>query len=193
MPGHLCCTDALLSSIDMVDKTFTPAIIQLFLPFLILVVNIISQVLGCRYITQISLLKSAFFGYGVGLIFLIVFEINFLQFYTLRDFFAILTANFAIYSMFSYWYFIFITLAETAIRTRLLIEIESSAGGLSEKQILAKYNTRELIERRINRLVGNGQIINKAGRFYCGQSPLVLFGKFSSLMHKLVPGEKREA
>ena len=184
-----------LGLINMVDKTLVPALLQLLIPFLMLIVNIMAQALGCRYIARISLLKSAFFGYGIGLACLLVIEYVFYlqQGYVVLEFLAILATNSAIYSMFGYWYFIFITLTETAIRSRLLIEIDGSEGGLSEKEMLAKYNTRELIEKRVNRLVRNGQIIKKGGRYFCGKSALVLFGKFSEMMHRLVPGEKREA
>ena len=167
---------------------------QFLMPFLVLMVNLLSQFIGCRYLNSMSLLKSAFFGYGVGLVCLLAGEfIFFKQLYAGLDFMALVFVNFSIYSMFSYWYFIFITLAETAIRTRLLIELDISKEGLSAEEMLAKYNTRELIDKRINRLIKNGEIIERRGRYYCGKSGLVLFGKFSNLMHKLVPGEKRDA
>ena len=108
------------------------------------------------------------------------------------DFLALAVTNFAIYSMFSYWYFAFITLSETAIRTRLLMELDRSEDGLSEEEMLAKYNASELIEKRINRLVGNGQIINNEGRYYRGKPGLLLFAKFSETMHRLVPGKRTE-
>jgi len=179
----------------MGGDTLAPALLQLFMPFLMLVVNIMAQILGCRYSVRLSLLKSAFFGYGIGLACLLAGESVFYlkQVYGVLDFLALVVTNFVIYSMFGYWYFIFITLAETAIRTRLLMELDRSEEGLSEKEMLAKYNTCELIEKRINRLVENGQIIDTRGRYYCGKSGLVLFGKFSEMMHRLVPGEKREA
>ena len=195
MQGHLPGIEGVLGFLSMEDETLNLAWLQLLMPFLMLVVNITAQFTGCRYVASLSLLKSAFFGYGVGLVCLIVCEfVFFKQQYAAPDFWALVITNFAVYSMFGYWYFIFITLAETAIRTRLLIELDLSVGGLSEQEMLAKYNTRELIEKRINRLVGNGQILNVDGRFYCGgKSGLVLFGKFSNMMHKLVPGEKGEA
>ena len=65
--------------------------------------------------------------------------------------------------------------------------------GLSESEILAKYNVREIIEIRITRLVRNKQIIYNEGKYYPRKSGLLLFVKFTEVMHRLVPGEKREA
>ena len=195
MPGPLLGTDGFLNFLNMGDETLAPALLQFFMPFLMLAVNIIVQVLGCRYSARLSLLKSAFFGYGIGLVCLLTGESIFYlkQVYAVSDFLALAVTNFVIYSMFSYWYFVFITLAETAIRTRLLMELDRSEDGLSEEEMLAKYNASELIEKRINRLVENGQIINNGGRYYRGKSGLLLFAKFSGMMHRLVPGKKRKA
>jgi hypothetical protein len=158
-------------------------------------VSVVIQVLGCRYLTQLSLIKSVFFGYGIGLICLLSGELLFLlkEVYELPEFLAVVTTNFIIYSVFCYWYFIFITLLETAIRTRLLIELDKSKDGLSEIEILAKYNVREIIEIRIARLVRNKQIICNEGKYYPVNSSLLLFSKFSEVIHRLVPGGKREA
>jgi hypothetical protein len=179
----------------MEGEALSLELVQLLVPFLMFGVNLVSQVLGCRYLAHLSLVKSVFFGYGIGLVCLLSVELFFLlkEVNEFPETLAVVATNFVIYSVFGYWYFIFITLLETAIRTRLLIELDKSKEGLSESEILAKYNVREIIEIRINRLVRNKQIINNGGKYYPGKSSLLLFGKFSDVMHRLVPGEKREA
>ena len=179
----------------MEDEALSLELFQFMVPFLMFGINLVMQVLGCRYLARLSLVKSVFFGYGIGLICLLSGELFFLlkEVYALPEFLAVVATNFVIYSVFGYWYFIFITLLETAIRTRLLIELDKSKEGLSESEILAKYNVREIIEIRITRLVRNKQIIYNEGKYYPRKSGLLLFGKFTEVMHRLVPGEKREA
>ena len=176
-------------------RTLSLELMQFFMPFLMFGLNLVMQILGCRYLARLSLLKSVFLGYGIGLIGLFSVELLFFLkgVYELPELLSVAVANFIIYSVLGYWYFIFITLLETAIRTRLLIELDKSKKGLSENELLAKYNVRELIEIRINRLIRNKQIINNRGKYYPGKSSLLLFGKFSEMMHRIVPGEKREA
>ena len=179
----------------MEDEALSLELFQFLVPFLMFGINLVMQVLGCRYLARLSLVKSVFFGYGIGLICLLSGELFFFlkEVYELPEFLAVVATNFIIYSVFGYWYFIFITLLETAIRTRLLIELDKSKEGLSESEILAKYNVREIIEIRITRLVRNKQIIYNEGKYYPRKSGLLLFVKFTEVMHRLVPGEKREA
>jgi hypothetical protein len=169
--------------------------LQFIIPFLMLGVNICAQVLGCRYVKRLSLLISAFFGYGIGLVCLLITQLSLCwwQQISFSEFSALLIVSFIIYSVLSHWYFIFITLLETAIRTRLIIELSKSQEGLTEEELLARYDSRELIEIRIERLVRNGQIIYNGEKYYPGKPGLVLYGKFSELMNRIVPGEKQEA
>jgi hypothetical protein len=169
--------------------------LHLVMPFLAFIINWFTQILGCRYLKRLSLLKSVFCGYGIGLVCLLTGELFFWlkEVYALSEFLALVSTNCIIYSVFGYWYFIFITLLETAIRTRLVMQLNSSKGGLSESEMLMKYNSQELIEKRINRLVRNGQILKNGNKFYSGKSSLMIYSKFSEMMHQMVPGEKREA
>jgi len=49
-------------------------------------------------------------------------------------------------------------MGETARRIRLVIEIFDHITGLSRPEILSRYNSREVIDRRIHRLLKSGQI-----------------------------------
>lgn len=179
----------------MEDEALSLELFQILVPFIMFGVSMVIQVLGCRYLTQLSLIKSVFLGYGIGLICLLSGELLFLlkEVYELPEFLAVVATNFVIYSVFGYWYFIFITLLETAIRSRLLIELDKAKEGLSEGAILDKYNAHEVIEIRITRLIRNKQIINSGRKYYPGKSSLLLFGKFMEILHRIVPGEKRDA
>lgn len=49
-------------------------------------------------------------------------------------------------------------MGETARRIRLVIEIFDHNTGLTRPEILSRYNSREVIDRRIHRLLKSGQI-----------------------------------
>jgi hypothetical protein len=101
-------------------------------------------------------------------------------------------ANAFTYSALGYCYFHFINLGETARRIRILRELYDSKNGLSKDEILSKYNAHQIISKRIERLVNNGQIIFKDGRYYIGHPMMLLIAKIIVMMKCMVLGKKSE-
>lgn len=159
-------------------------IIQIFVPLLGFGINVFIQILSCRYLKRISLLKSEYLGFVIGLVAMV-----FLQFYTYYqpriDFMAVAVLNFIIYACLGYLYFTFLNLGETARRIRILRELYEAADDLSLRELLCSYNAREIVERRINRLTNNGQILYNQEKFYIGK-PLVLWMAKAIVMMKLI-------
>jgi len=59
---------------------------------------------------------------------------------------------------------------ETSVRMRLVREIASApAGGISKDGILERYNHRTIVDLRLRRLVGSGDIIEKDGLYSQGR------------------------
>jgi hypothetical protein len=65
---------------------------------------------------------------------------------------------------------------ETSVRMRLIREIAAGqAKGISAEELLSRYNPGTILELRLQRLVGSGDIIEKDGRYRIGSSKNFFF------------------
>lgn len=167
---------------------------QVLSPIIGLFINVSFQCVSFRYISNLALLKSVFLGFTVGL--LGIFMLEFYALFTLsissKDSIYILIVNFITYSSLGYCYFHFINLGETAQRIRIIRELYDSKDGLSTKEILERYNAKDIVEIRIKRLVNNGQIIYKEDRYYIGMPIMLLMAKIIVTMKIIVLGKRSE-
>jgi len=119
-------------------------------PLLGLLINAISQVLLCRYARGFGLLKSIFVGFGCG--FIMVISIEAANYFTTAVSIAHLLGQLFVcmitYGALSYCYFHFVNLGETARRIRILRELYDSKDGLSMKEILIRYNAKDIIRNK---------------------------------------------
>jgi hypothetical protein len=67
--------------------------------------------------------------------------------------------NIIIYLALLYIYINFVNMGETARRVRLLRELSAVAQGLSREELLARYNAREIVTKRLERLCATGQVV----------------------------------
>lgn len=147
-----------------------------------LAANVISQVCISRYIPRFGLLKSILVGF--------IFGMCILLFLSLSGNISSLLVNGITYSALGYGYFHFINLGETARRIRILRELYDSKEGLSMAEILERYNAKEIIEKRINRLINSGQIIYRNGRYYIGKPTMLLIARIIATMKLIVLGRE---
>jgi len=82
-------------------------------------------------------------------------------------------SNGAIYLCFSYVYFHWNNMGETARRIRLVTELRQAPRGLSRAEILVRYGQREIIDRRLKRLLESRQIKEVDARYHL-DNPSVL-------------------
>lgn len=168
--------------------------LEVLFPVIGLVINILFQVLGFRYIANIGLLKSIFLGFAVGLFSVITLETY--GFFTMskseQDFIAIIIVNLMTYSALGYCYFHFVNLGETARRIRIMRELYDSEGGLSLGGILARYSAPDIVYKRVERLLNNGQISEKNGRYYVGSPVMLIMAKIMVAMKLIFLGKKSE-
>lgn len=168
-------------------------IIQVLNPIIALILNVLFQVLGFRYVIRSSLLKSLFLGFFFGFIVLIS-----LEFYAFvgensgKDCLYIAMVNVITYSALAYCYFHFVNLGETARRIRIVRELYKSKNGLSMKELLAIYNARKMVEMRISRLLNSGQIICKNNKYYVGKPVILFIAKVIIIMKIIILGKKSE-
>ena len=142
--------------------------IYAFISIIGLVINSVVQILGVRYVTGLTYFKSIIFGFLCGFIFILIFDLlSILNASVVSiDLLTISIMNLMTYSLFWLCYFAFINTGVSALRIRMLRELYDSPDGLTMDEILLRYNSKEIIERRINRLENNKQIKYNNGRYY---------------------------
>jgi len=156
------------------------SIISALLPVLGLLVNVSVQIVVSR--AGGSLLRSVFAGFAAGLAPVVYFS----------GLTARLPADILCYGALGYCYFHFINLGETARRIRLVRELYTSPEGLSETEILRRYNSRDILTARMARLLGNGQLILRDGRYFTGKPAVLLMAKTITSLKLLIIGKKSE-
>ena len=160
--------------------------IYIILPIGCFALNALFQVIIARSLKLLGLLKAIIIGFGIGITLLIVIE------FLLADTFNSVFANILTYSCLGYCYFHFVNLGETARRIRILRELADSRQGLSIEGLLKVYNSKEILDKRIARLVKNGQIKYSDGRYYIGKPIMLLFAKIIIAMKLFILGKKSE-
>ena len=152
-----------------------------------LAINAAIQIAIARFLPGTGLLRSIYFGFFSGLGGMIIIQLLYWTScsFLFRDMLPPNIANIAGYMVLGYCYFHFVGLSETARRIRLLAEIYASADGLSLEEMLARYNAREIVEKRIDRLLNNGQLGFKDGKYFIGR-PVVLLIAGGAILSKLL-------
>ena len=159
-----------------------------------LAINMIGQVLAQRFICKQRLLRSIIVGFVIGLCFLGVAESFFMHRYSLalKENLGSIIANIIAYTVFGYGYFHFVNMGETARRIRILRELYASKKGLTQAEILSKYNYVEIIDRRIERLINKKQIAFDQGKYYINKPLMLLIAKTIVITKQIVFGKKSE-
>ena len=167
-------------------------LLHVMIPVIGLLVNIILQIVGVRCVASIEYYKSIRYGFLLGLFMVLVSEVIFILFGVKGaiDSIALFTANLAIYLFIAFSYFAFINLGVSSLRVRLLDELGRSTEGLSMSEILERYNSREIIKNRVEKLEKIGQLIRKDGRYYVGRSTALLMVKTLELLKFVVLDRK---
>lgn len=170
--------------------------LHIFSPIMAVISNVVFQLLYCRHTKGLKLLKSVFLGFGFGVFILLFIECYYYlgdaHYRGLLDSIFSGIVNFVAYSALGYAYFHFVNLGETGRRVRLVRELYESQKGLSAAEIIARYNAKEIIQRRINRLINNGQISARNNRFYIGNPQMLLTTKIIEALKLVLIGKKSE-
>jgi hypothetical protein len=94
--------------------------------------------------------------------------------------------NVACYVVLAYCYFHFFNLGETGRRMRLLLELASAPQGLSEWELAKRYGAEEIVERRLNRLLQDGQVAEREGRVFVAGAALPLIAVIIAALRKVL-------
>jgi hypothetical protein len=164
--------------------------LNLLSPMISFIFYICIQVCGVRWIKNLSLFNSMVIGSGIGLV--VLTSLEFYWFWSSFGFYSNLATNLAIYLCLSYNYFHFINMGETARRIRIIREIYDSPNGLSEGDILTRYNSEQMIELRIERLLSKKQVTLKNNYYFIDNSTMLVITKAMIFLKVLLLGKKSE-
>lgn len=156
----------------------------LALPSIAIAVNMAAQIASYQLRKEWGLLGSLLAGFGLGLLVLIgLTAVN-------LDGLDQVVANFVLYGGFGYVYFHFNNMGETARRVRLVRELDRVPEGLNMGELLARYAAREVIDRRIGRLLASGQIVERDGRLHLGNPSVLAMARMVGVAKRLVHGRR---
>ncbi len=164
-------------------------------PVLGLAVNTVALTVLYRVRPSRGLLRTEYFCFGIGL--LTVAAINLGAFFrehpvNIPDDFSYALLTSISYAALGYCHFHFVNLGETARRIRLLRELHQAGGSLSHGDLLSRYNSREIMEKRIARLLRAGQIVFSNGSYHIGDKTMVRIARFIVLLKIIMLGRKSE-
>jgi len=166
--------------------------VHIFSPVFGLIINVTIQLLGCRYIERLGVLKSVFTGFlcGFGIVFITDITYCFSAKPPLMECFAQLSLSTVTYVALGYCYFHFINLGETARRVRIAIELLESEIGLSMDELIKRYSASDIINYRLQRMISNNQIVYRDDRYYIAK-PIMLYLAKAIVIMKLIFLNKR--
>ena len=147
-----------------------------FIGFLI---NILSQALIFRIKPGLGILNSLILGFGIGLSVILLALLETTGHYNVY-------INIATYVTFSYSYFHFVNMGQTARRIRILREIYEARGGISYDDLLRNYNAKIILDTRIERLIGKKQIIEKNNRLYIYNPAMANIAKITLWIRNII-------
>ena len=168
--------------------------LQVFAPILGMTVNVLTQILSFRIKVNLSLLRSIYLGFFCGLLTMIVFDLAIMihNESSLNYFIGIFLVNLIIYGSLGYCYFNFNNLGETARRIRLLREIYDSKEGLTSVELVDLYSGKEVLSRRIERLLKNNQVILRDNKYLIGNPSILWIANIIIFLKVMVLGKKTE-
>jgi hypothetical protein len=155
------------------------------LPILTLVFEIMAHLLICRFLIKKGTVKSTLFAYFIGLFMLLGLEMRF------SVPLALDIANFVIYSASAFLYFSFFNIGETSVRIRILRELAQAPSGLSAEELIEKYSVQTMINARIERMLANGEMLLRGGRYYySGHPKFLILAKRCQALQRLILGQQ---
>jgi hypothetical protein len=82
-------------------------------------------------------------------------------------------------------------MGETARRIRILRELVASDHSPTFEELVARYGAHEIVDRRLERLIGAGQVACVDGRYVVVRRSIYLMAQLIGLAHWIVFGFRR--
>jgi hypothetical protein len=144
--------------------------LQVTIPVAALIINAVVQLLSARAWLRWGFVRSAGAGFVAGLVGLLALD-GLAHFFYRRDPWqeavATLLVNMGTYVALAYCFIAgFVNLGKTSLRIRIFSELYYSKFGLSMEQLLSLYNSRVIVELRLDRLLNNNQVVERDDRYF---------------------------
>lgn len=134
-------------------------------PVVGLLVNVLCQA-ACARLRAASLLGSVFVGFGVGALVCAGLAMSGTGAgQDLGGAAVLVLFCLATYGLIGYCYFHVVNMLVTARRIRILRQISLQPEGMMREEILAVYGARDMVAKRLARLLDKGQIQLEGGRY----------------------------
>jgi hypothetical protein len=101
-----------------------------------------------------------------------------------------LILNCLIFTVMSYLYFQLLNIGEASLRLRILHELQIHSEGLTENQIVQRYDAQAIVRARLGRLVESGQVTLRKDRYYLGRKRLIYFAKVLYFLKRIYLGRR---
>lgn len=161
-------------------------LVRAFICVISLFVEVVTQVLAFRLFGRKHLLRSQVVGFLGGSV---AFAVLFFGVIGENSLGPIL-ANAIGFVALAYGYFHFLNLGETARRVRIMREIaDGPKEGLTLDEIVSRYSAKELIEKRLNRLLKTKQIVLRDGNYFIEDKTLLRISNLILLMKRIIIGK----
>ena len=93
------------------------------------------------------------------------------------------------------WWFILLSLVqalESSLRVRLLGEIRAAGGRMRLDVLESRYSDRVLLRLRLDRLLGDGAVVEREGRLFLASRGLKVIAAFFRLLKQVLIGRSSE-
>lgn len=166
-----------------------PALVLALAPLLGLAVNIAAQIVISRLPLTIGHVRRQFLSFGCGLAATALWLARSLPAAHLARPDAAGTGALHVlsYALLGFIFFNVINLNISSLRIRMLKEyLRVHPQPLPDAVLREKYHTRGMLDARLERLAGGGQIIWRDGRYYVHRGLVVVIGHFFAFLQKLL-------
>lgn len=159
-------------------------------PVVGLIANCVAQVTLAKAFPARGPYGSLATGILVGFVVSAAFTAGALQAggYRMTDCIAFHVLNVCSYLALAFGYFNFVNLTIASLRIRLLGELKAAGGALDRSRLLESYDTRKVIDLRIDRLVRGGHLRETDGFYSIGKRRFLAVALVYDCLRRLVIG-----
>lgn len=101
---------------------------------------------------------------------------------------AFLVLNAVTYLSLAWGYFNFVNVTIASVRVRLLGDLLAAGRPLPRATLLAAYNSRKVIDIRIDRLVRGGHLVEQDGRYFLGKKRFLMVARVYNFLRWAIIG-----
>lgn len=159
-------------------------------PWLALACNIIVNIALLRGRRTMSVVWSLACSFFVGCMAFVVCAASWCHGREAADLAARLAAAFLTYACASYVFFHIVHIPQASVRIRVLQEL-AAHGPLAESELLCRYDARTILDLRLSRLLGSGQLTYTNGRYFTGRRRMLYVARLFRLAKRIALGARK--